>query len=266
METQNAARRMPVLFVGHGSPLNVIEDNAWSRGFAALAGPLPTPRAILAVSAHWFVPGTFVTGNAQPPTIHDFGGFPPALYEIEYPAPGDPALAERVRALLGPQRAALNAEWGLDHGTWSVLKWMVPRADIPVIQLSIDDRLEMRAHLELGRALAPLREEGVLILGSGNVTHNLADAGRRRQLGSDEAPDWAVRFDDTVRQVAEEHDAERLLGLWPDSEDGRLAHPTPDHFIPLLYAFGAAAPEDPVAFPIAGFSIGSLSMRSIRWG
>ena len=260
---------MPVLFVGHGTPMNIITDNRWSRGFASLASLVPRPAAILAISAHWFSDGTLVTANKRPPTIHDFGGFPPALYEIEYPAPGRVALAERVRGLIGADRAALNDEWGLDHGTWSVLRWMYPGADIPVIQLSIDYRAEPAGHLELGRSLTALRDEGVLILGSGNVTHNLADAGMRRQTGSTETPPWAARFDEAVARIALEHDAAGLLKLWPDSEDGRLSHPTPDHFFPLLYAFGASETSevaDLVSFPIEGFDLGSLSMRSILFG
>ena len=198
--------RMPVLFVGHGSPMNVIESNRWSRGFAALRELVPRPRAVLAVSAHWYVDGTYLTGNAQPRTIHDFAGFPDELYAIDYPAPGDARLAEQVRALLGEARAALTDNWGLDHGSWSVLRWMFPDADIPVVQLSIDRRLEPRQHLELGQSLAILRESGVLILGSGNVNHNLGDAIRRRATGDEAMPDWARRHDNRVAQIVAARD------------------------------------------------------------
>ena len=255
---------MPVLFVGHGSPMNAIQDTPWAQGFAALAEDIPTPSAILAVSAHWYLDGTFLTGNTTPRTIHDFGGFPEALYQVRYPAPGDPELAGRVRNLLGAERAALRDDWGLDHGTWSVLLRMYPQARIPVVQLSIHQRLAPRGHAALGRALAPLRDEGVLIFASGNVTHNLQDAFRRAR-GPLETPDWARRFDDRVTQAARDRDLDRLIALG-NSDDGRLAHPTPDHFLPMVYAFAAAHPDDPVTFPIQGFELGSLSMRAIRFG
>ncbi len=257
--------RMPVVFVGHGSPMNVIEDNPWSRGFAALRGFSPRPSAILAISAHWFVPGTFLTGDLHPRTIHDFSGFPQGLYEIDYPAPGKVDLAERVRDAIGHERAALSTDWGFDHGTWSVLRWMFPEADIPVVQLSIDRRLEPRQHHELARSLTGLRHEGVLILGSGNITHNLRDAFHRMQTGNHETPDWASRFDHTVKEAISQHDARALIELWP-SADGRLAHPTPDHWLPLLYASAATDERDRVQFPTEGFDLGSLSMRNIVFG
>jgi 4,5-DOPA dioxygenase extradiol len=257
---------MPVLFVGHGSPMNVIEDNPWSQGFAALGDLVPKPAAIVAISAHWFVNGTYLTGTARPPTIHDFGGFPRELYEIEYPAPGEVGLAERVRGMLGEERTSLRSDWGLDHGTWSVLRWMYPQADVPVIQLSLNRRLDVAAHHQLGRALAPLRDEGILIVGSGNVVHNLRDAFSHLRSGSNETPDWARRFDETVARVVEQHDTKTLLSLWPDSQDGRLAHPTPDHWLPLLYAQAASEEREPVRFPIEGFDARSLSIWSILFG
>jgi 4,5-DOPA dioxygenase extradiol len=257
--------RMPVLFVGHGSPMNVIEDNRWSRGFTALREQTPLPSAILAISAHWFVDGTYLTAGTRPKTVHDFSGFPKALYEIEYAAPGKDDLAKRVRGLLGEQGAALSTDWGLDHGTWSVLRWMFPKADIPVVQLSIDRRLDMRRHHELGRSLAPLREEGVLILGSGNVVHNLRDAIGRMRTGSTQTPEWASRFDETVEQVIGQRDVQRLLSA-ADTDDGRLAHPTPDHWLPLICAHGATDDHDAVAFPMEGFDLGSVSMRTIAFG
>ncbi len=258
-----AQARMPVLFAGHGSPLNVIEDNQWSRGFAALRGLVPKPTAILTISAHWFVDGTYLTAARHPKTIHDFSAFPKALYEIAYPAPGSPTLAERVRNLLGPARAALNSDWGLDHGTWSVLRWMFPEANVPVLQLSIDRRLELRRHYELARSLADLRSEGVLILGSGNVVHNLGDAIRRLRAGSSETPDWARRFDDHVKQAITQRDTEGLLALWQGTAEGQLAHPSPDHWLPLLYAYGASHGSEQAEFPIEGFDLGSISMRNV---
>lgn len=254
---------MPVLFVGHGSPMNVIEDNRWSRGFAQLGTLVPKPRAILAISAHWFVDGIYLTADDAPRTIHDFSGFPAPLYEIDYPARGDSGLADRTRALIGSGRADLTTDWGLDHGTWSVLRWMYPEADIPVVQLSVHRRLEPRAHLEIGRAISELRDDGVLILASGNITHNLRDAFERMRAGSGAAPDWAQRYDLVVAQALAERDTERLLTIWPDSDDGRRCHPTPDHWLPVLYAYGASGPAGSAQFPVDGFDMGSLSMRSV---
>jgi 4,5-DOPA dioxygenase extradiol len=257
---------MPVLFVGHGSPMNLIEDNRWSRGFAALREMVPQPTAILVVSAHWFVDGTYLTGSPNPKTIHDFSCFPRELYEIDYPAPGRIDLAKRVRGILGEDRAELSTDWGFDHGAWSVLRWMFPDADIPVIQLSVDRRLDPRRHHEIGRSLAELRHDGVLILASGNAVHNLGDAFSRMRAGSLETPDWARRFDETIERVVTERDTKGLLTLWPGSEEGRLAHPTPDHFLPLLYAYAATDEMDRTRSPTVGFDMGSISMRNIIFG
>jgi 4,5-DOPA dioxygenase extradiol len=260
-----APTRMPVLFIGHGSPMNAIDDNEWSRAFRALGAALPRPRAILSVSAHWFVAGTFATQNEHPPTIHDFGGFPASLFAMQYPAPGDPALARRVVALVGESRAALAADWGLDHGTWTVLHHMRPAADCPVVQLSIDARMSPAAHLALARALAPLRDEGVLVLGSGNLTHNLRLAIRAFASGDRTTPEWAARFDADATRALEQHDGAALARL-VESDDGRMAHPTIDHYLPLLYAVGAADDHDAVRFPVTGFDGGSLSMRAVQFG
>lgn len=257
--------RMPVLFVGHGSPMNAVEDNVWSRSFRALARELPRPKAVLAVSAHWYVAGTFTTPQARPETLHDFGGFPDALYDVRYPAPGDPALARRAVQLLAGRGAALRDDWGLDHGTWSVLVHLLPAADVPVVQLSLDGRLPADAHLAMGRALAPLRDEGVLILGSGNVVHNLRHAFAAQRRGETAPPAWARAFDGQVAAALEAHDAGALVRLL-ETDEGRLAAPTPDHYLPLLYAAGAAAPGDRVRFPIEGFDWGSLSMRAAILG
>jgi 4,5-DOPA dioxygenase extradiol len=256
---------MPALFVGHGSPMNAVEDNAWSRGFRQMATLLPQPRVILAVSAHWFTPGTFVTANERPDTIHDFYGFPQELYEIEYPAPGDPDLARRVVQLLGEERAALRSDWGLDHGTWSVLRHLRPEADVPVVQLSIDFNAPADTHVALGQALRDLRHEGVLVIGSGNITHNLRHAMANAARGVTDTPAWAAQFDAEVTRAATGHDA-AFLARTLDSEAGRLSHPTADHYLPLLYVMGASLDTDDVSFPIEGFDLGSLSMRSILLG
>jgi 4,5-DOPA dioxygenase extradiol len=252
---------MPVLFVGHGSPMNALSESRFSRGFTATAAQIPLPRAILAVSAHWFVPDTWFTGDDRPKTIHDFYGFPEELYRIQYPAQGEPELARRAADLVGLEASTLRLDWGLDHGAWSVLKWMYPDADIPVVQMSIDTDLDAREHLALARRLAPLRDEGVLIFASGNVTHNLGDALRRMSVGDDSAPDWSQRFDAVVAAALEARDGETLLGLWPGTDLGRQAHPTPDHWLPLIYAFGASDDRDSVRFPVEGFDLG-LSMRA----
>jgi 4,5-DOPA dioxygenase extradiol len=253
---------MPVLFVGHGSPMNAIEDNEWSRGFSALASVVPAPAAILAVSAHWESDGTFTTLDDPPATIHDFGGFPPELYAMRYPAPGDPALAARAATLTGGSAADGR---GLDHGTWSVLHRMVPAADVPVVQLSLDVRATAGEHIALGRALAPLRDEGVLLLASGNLTHDLRDAFGRMRRGDTSTPDWAARFDADVARALENHDDAWLVHAL-ETPDGRRAHPTTEHWLPILYAWGAADVRDTVSFPIAGFDLGSLSMRAVLFG
>ena len=257
--------RLPVLFVGHGSPMNAIEENQWSRGFRALADLLPKPRAVLAISAHWFLPGLHLTGAPRPETIHDFGGFPRELCQVQYPAPGDPALARRVVELLGERRATVRSDWGLDHGSWSVLVHLRPAADVPVVQLSLDARLSPAEHLALARALAPLRDEGVLIMASGNVVHNLRHAFSAMHSGDLATPAWASAFDAEVARAAEQRDGawlQRALG----TEEGRRAHPSPDHFLPLLYAVGAAEASERVRFPITGFDLSSLSMRAILYG
>jgi 4,5-DOPA dioxygenase extradiol len=253
---------MPVLFVGHGSPMNAIEDNAFSRAHAALASLVPRPRAILAVSAHWESDGTFTTLDDPPATIHDFGGFPPDLYAMRYPAPGDPSLARRAAALTA---GAPSDGRGLDHGTWSVLHRMFPEADVPVVQLSLDFRATPAEHLALGRALSPLRDEGVLILASGNLTHDLRDAFSRMRRGDASTPDWAARFDADVTRALEARDEAWLAGA-PGTPEGRRAHPTAEHYLPVLYAAGASDAKDAVTFPATGFDLGSLSMRCVRFG
>ena len=255
----------PTLFVGHGSPLNAVEDNRWSRAWRALAERLPRPAAVLSVSAHWYGPGSFVTAEPRPRTIHDFYGFPPELYRVEYPAPGDPALAARIGALLGGGRAAPRTDWGLDHGTWSVLVHMFPAADVPVVQLGLDERLSPAEHLAVGRALAPLRREGVLLLGSGNSVHNLRHALGSAARGDLSTPPWARDFDAVVARACATHDAAALAAA-AESPAGRQAHPVLDHYLPLLYAAGAADPTDAVSFPVEGFDLSSLSMRAVRFG
>jgi 4,5-DOPA dioxygenase extradiol len=249
--------RLPALFVGHGSPMNALERNRYTDAWRALGAQIGRPRAILAISAHWYVRGTRVTAQAAPPTIHDFGGFPPELFVFAYPAPGDPALAARVRDLLAPTPVALDDGWGLDHGTWSVLAHLVPHADVPVVQLALDGTLPPRAHLEIARRLAPLRDEGVLIVGSGNVVHNL----RRMRPGADPFA-WAERFEERVCAAALAGDSDALVAY--DDADGAASVPTPEHFLPFLYAFGAGGPSPETV--VRGIEAGSIGMLTMRFG
>lgn len=259
-----ATSRMPAVFVGHGNPMNALSRNAWTEGWERLAASMPRPTAIVAASAHWYLPGSRVTANARPPTIHDFGGFPRALYEVSYPAPGAPDLARRVQALLAPAPVVLDDEWGLDHGTWSVLVHMYPDASIPVIQLGIDETAPAALHLDLARRLQPLREEGVLVLGSGNVVHNLHAYGWGRHTV--EPYDWAVRFETRLRSLVDARLLDAVAAYERIGEDAMLSAPTPDHFLPLLYVLAQHQGDEPIAFPVEGVDGGSISMLCVRVG
>jgi 4,5-DOPA dioxygenase extradiol len=255
---------LPVLFVGHGSPLNALRENEWTRAWGALGAALPRPRALLAISAHWYIAGTAVTAMPSPATIHDFGGFPRELYEVRYPAAGDPALARRVAQVLAPLSVAADESWGLDHGTWSVLRHLYPRADVPVVQLSLDARQPAQFHYDLGTRLRALRAEGVLILGSGNVVHNLRVYARGERVQEPYA--WAVRFEAYVRAQLTAGAPATLIDYQACGEDARLSVPTPEHYLPLLYVIGAGAPGEPVSFPVQGIDGGSISMLAVQLG
>lgn len=256
--------RLPTLFLGHGNPMNALYDNAWTQGWAALGQRLPRPRAVLSVSAHWYLPETAVTAMAAPRTIHDFGGFPPELFQVQYPAPGDPGLARRVLELLKPLEVRADQSWGLDHGTWSVLRHVFPAADIPVVQLSIDESQPPAFHYDVGRLLRPLRDEGVLLIGSGDVVHNLhAYAWGRHPV---EPFDWALRFEGLARELMQRGEHQPLLEYESLGRDAELSVPTPDHFLPLLYVLGACTPGEPVSFPVEGMDGGSISMLSVQFG
>jgi 4,5-DOPA dioxygenase extradiol len=258
------SERLPALFLGHGNPMNALQSNTWTRAWAALGASLPRPRAILCISAHWYVPATAVTAMPAPPTIHDFGGFPGELFAVRYPAAGDAALAAQVQRLLAPVPVAADLSWGLDHGTWSVLCHLYPRADVPVVQLAIDETQPAAFHHALGARLAPLRDAGILILGSGDVVHNLHTYAWGRHVR--EPYDWALRFETAVRARLTAGDHAALIDYTALGEDALLAVPTPEHYLPLLYVVGASRAGEAVSFPVEGMDGGSVSMLAVRFG
>jgi len=255
---------MPVIFVGHGNPLNALQDNDYTRAWRTIGQTIRKPKAILAVSAHWYIPGTFVTAMGWPRTIHDFGGFPPELYQLKYNAPGSPALAARVKELLSPVSVGLDHSWGLDHGTWSVLVHMFPEAAVPVVQLSIDETQPAQFHYELAQRLQPLRDEDVLILGSGNLVHNLHTYAWGKHAV---APfDWAISFEGEVISYLLAADHKPIIHYETLGRNALLAVPTPEHYLPLIYAIGLYRREDQVIFPIKGIDGGSVSMLAVQLG
>jgi 4,5-DOPA dioxygenase extradiol len=254
----------PAIFVGHGNPMNALEQNRYTEGWRRFGDRNPRPRAILAVSAHWFVSNTALTISTAPRTIHVFRGFPEALYKVQYPAPGNPELAQRVQRLLAPLEVVLNNSWGLDHGTWSVLRHIYPNADIPVVQLSINAKEPARFHFDIGQALAPLRDENILILGSGNLVHNLRlyDWGRT----GEEPYEWVARFERQARELIVANDVKPLVDYDSLGTDARYAIPTPEHYLPLLYVLGSRSGADDVSFPVEGIEGRSVSMLAAQVG
>jgi 4,5-DOPA dioxygenase extradiol len=252
---------MPVLFLGHGSPMNTIEDGPVRRSWQALGASLPRPEAILCISAHWETRGVYVTGSSRPDTIHDFNGFPRALFDVRYPCPGSPELAHRVVDLLDGVRAHVDPQRGLDHGAWGVLQPMYPAADIPVVQMSLSVLQPGAWHYDLARQLGPLRDEGVLVVTSGNIVHNL-----RQFNWKDPKPlEWAERFDEDVAEHIATGHHEGLLGYETLGTDALLAVPSPEHYLPLLYALGLQRDDEPVRF-FNEEVFGSISMRSVQIG
>ena len=258
-------RKMPVLFVGHGSPMNALEDNEFSRYWNTLGKELPIPQAVLCISAHWLTSGTFITAMEKPQTIHDFGGFPDELFQVAYLAPGDPLIANETARLITEVPIGLDHDWGLDHGTWSILKHMYPEANIPVLQLSIDYAKPAAYHYELGKALARLRDKGVLLLGSGNMVHNLQAVAWNR-LNESYGFDWALEMNTTFKEKISTRSHTDLINYQKLGQAASLAIPTPDHYYPLLYTLGMSSTADEISFfndkPMAG----SLTMTSVKFG
>ena len=263
---------MPVLFLGHGSPMNAIDDNEYRRSWQALgaqfASTRPRPQLVLCISAHWLTDGWWLTGMDQPRTIHDFGGFPQELFDEQYPAPGDAAAAQVIARMVRQRGSAPLGldltQWGLDHGAWSVLKPMFPEADIPVIQLSMDYGRAPDEHYALARQLKTLRNRGVLILGSGNIVHNLRQM--QRGAAGTQAYDWALEFDQTIGGYLQQGNLDALPNFQKLGQLAKMAHPTHEHYLPLLYAAGAVDAREPLRFFNTSFQAGSISMRSVIWG
>lgn len=256
----------PVLFIGHGSPMNAIEDNEFSRTWAQKGREIPKPKAVLVVSAHWLTRGTLITGMPQPQTIHDFGGFPDALFQVQYPAPGNPALAASAAQLITTTNVGIDHDWGLDHGAWSVVKHMYPNADVPVLQLSIDYNKPPQYHFELAAQLKSLRKKGVLIIGSGNMVHNLRMVAWDKLREPEYGFDWAVEMNSIFKQKIANQDFRALIDYEKLNAAARLAIPTPDHYYPLLYTLGLTHDKDaPVFFNDKAVG-GSLTMTSVEWG
>lgn len=257
---------MPVLFVGHGSPMNGIEDNEFSRRWTQMAREIPTPAAVLVVSAHWFSKGTKITAMNFPETIHDFGGFPQQLFDVQYPAPGNPALAKETAALLHSAHVELDHDWGLDHGTWTIIRHMYPDANIPVLQLSVDYTKSPQYHYDLAAELYELRKKGVLIIGSGNMVHNLRMVAWDKMDQPGFGYDWALSMNDKFKQLIADGNHQPLINFESLGSEGRLAIPTPEHYLPLLYTMGLKTSRDQVSFFNDRAVAGSLTMTSVKIG
>lgn len=256
----------PVLFIGHGSPMNGIEDNEFSQTWAKFGNEIPKPKAVLVISAHWLTKGSHITAMPNPKTIHDFGGFPQALFDVQYPAPGDPELAKLTSKLVTSTDVGLDHDWGLDHGTWSVVKHMYPNADIPVLQFSIDYSKPPQYHYDLAKQLRALRKKGVLIIGSGNMVHNLRMVAWDKLQEPEYGFDWAIEMNSVFKEKIGNNDFKSLIDYEKLNPAAKLAIPTPDHYYPLLYAMALQDSKDDISFfndkPVGG----SLTMTSVKWG
>jgi 4,5-DOPA dioxygenase extradiol len=255
--------KLPVLFIGHGSPMNAIEENQYTHGWELLSAKLPQPKAVLMISAHWLTEGTKSHETEKPNTIHDFWGFPEPLYKILYPCPGVPEATDLVKTFVKKTRLEPDTEWGIDHGAWVPLRYLFPKADIPTFQLSIDVKKSAQFHYNLGKELAPLRERGILIIGSGNIVHNLG----RMDYARDTKPfDWAIEFDKLVKKLLLEGDHNSLIAYELLGKAAALSVPTPDHYWPMLYPIALQEKNDNISFPVNGIAHGSVSMRAIVIG
>jgi 4,5-DOPA dioxygenase extradiol len=257
---------MPVLFIGHGSPMNGIEDNDFSRRWSAMAKEISTPKAVLVISAHWLTRGTQITAMDIPKTIHDFGGFPDALYQVQYPAPGNPVLAKETASLIHNANVELNHDWGLDHGTWTIVRHMYPEAQIPVLQLSIDYTKDAQYHYDLSREIYHLRKKGVLIIGSGNMVHNLKMVKWDKLDGPEYGYDWAMQMNQTFKNFIAGDAHDQLIQYEKLGKDSLLAIPTPEHYLPLIYTLGLKRENDAVSFFNDKVIGGSLTMTSVKFG
>ncbi len=257
---------MPVLFMGHGSPMNGIEDNEFSRHWKQVADKMPVPKAVLVVSAHWLTHGTKVTAMEHPKTIHDFGGFPQELFDVQYPAPGSPAIAQETKQLIKSTDVGLDHDWGLDHGTWSVVKHMYPKANIPVLQLSIDYNKPASYHYELAKELSALRKKGVLIMGSGNMIHNLRMVAWDKMNVPDYGYDWAMEMHEVFKKKISDGDHKALIDYEKMGRAAMLAIPTPDHYYPLMYILGLQRKNEAPIFFNDKLVAGSLNMTSVQFG
>lgn len=264
-EPMSKTAKMPVLFLGHGSPMNAIEENEFVKGFRNIAKTIPKPNAILCVSAHWETKGTFVTAMQNPPTIHDFGGFPKELFAVQYPAPGSPDLAKQTKSLITKTEVGLDDKWGLDHGAWSVIKHLYPNANIPVIQMSIDYSQTPQYHYELAQQIKSLREKGVLIIGSGNMVHNLGMVEWKR-LNETFGYDWAIEANEKMKKYILSGDHNPLINFRSQGKAFDLAIPTPEHYLPLLYSLALKDDKDEVSLFNDKAVAGSLTMTSVKIG
>jgi len=258
--------RMPVLFVGHGSPMKAIEENEFVEGWRKLGKTIPRPKAILVVSAHWETKGTYVTAVQKPQTIHDFGGFPKALYDVQYPAPGSPELAHETKRIITKTTVGFDEKWGLDHGAWSVIRRIYPEADVPVIEMSMDYSQGPQYHYELGKQLAALRNKGVLIIGSGNMVHNLRMVAWDKMNLPEYGFDWAIQANEKFKQLIQSGNHKELINYTALGREVQLAIPTPDHYLPLLYALALKEEKEAISFFNDKPVMGSLTMTSVRVG
>jgi len=261
-----SATRMPVLFVGHGSPMNAIVENEFVQNWRELGKTLPKPKAILCISAHWQTRGTFVTAMPKPPTIHDFGGFPKALFDVQYPAPGSPEFAKETKRIVSKTEVGLDEKWGLDHGAWSVIKHIYPLADVPVFEMSLDYYQSPQYHYDLAKELASLRDKGVLIIGSGNLVHNLGMVAWDKVNEPEYGFDWALQANDTFKRLIQANKHKELINFSALGKEVQLAIPTPEHYLPLIYALALKKENEPVSFFNDKAVMGSLTMTSVKIG